>query len=108
MLDPVWVATEAAAKLKITVEQAQPSADAAVEYIATYTGILPADLPADDAQLNIGAPLMAMRIYQDAATPNGSTSSFDDGFTGLFTPKYLYSHLNEYFRNLPGASHGFA
>ena len=106
VLDPVWVAGEAAAKLKITEAQALPSAQAAVDYIATYTGL--EVLPDDDAQLNIGSVLMAMRIYQDAATPNGSTSSFDGGFTVLFTPKHLYSHLDEYFRNLPGATHGFA
>lgn len=105
-LDPVWVAAEAAIKLKVTEAQALPAAQAAVDYIATYTGL--ETLPDDDAQLNIGSVLMAMRIYQDAATPNGSTSSFDGGFSGLFTPKYLYSHLNEYFRNLPGATHGFA
>ena len=108
MLDPVWVAQEAAVKLKVTEADATPAAEAAVSYIATYTGIPAADLPDDDGPLNIGAPLLAVRIFQDAAVPSGSVSSFNDFTGGSFIPTRLYSHLEEYWRNLPGATHGFA
>jgi hypothetical protein len=99
-LDPTWVAAQAAIKLKVTEAAAQPAADAAVAYIATYHSVLETWLPDDDAQLNIGAPLLAVRIYQDAAVPSGSTSSFDDFTSGSFIPMNLYSHLDQYFRFL--------
>ena len=107
-LDPAAVAVIAAAKLKITEADALPASAAAVEYIADYVGITSDLLPADNPQLNIGAPLLAVRIYQDAAVPSGSTSSFDAFTGGVFIPRHLYSHLEEYWSNLPGASRGFA
>ena len=105
-IDPTAVAAAAAARLKITTEEAQPDADSAIAYIKNYCFADPAtgELPDTDTQVFKGAVLLTMRMYQDTPNPSGGLSSFDDFTAGGFTPTRLYSHLDQYWLHLAEGS----
>ena len=84
----------------ITPEAAERYVFAALDYIALDTGVAVLELPANDALLNQGTVLLAMRIYQDVPNYGGETNQIDPTFQGVYTPARLYSHLDEYWRHL--------
>ena len=96
-LDPTSIATKAAERLKITdVARVQPATDAAILYVESYTAN--PDLPDGKADLEQGLVLLTMRIFQDGPNPGG-ISSFDTFDSGTFTPRNLYSHLDQYWQD---------
>ena len=106
-VDIAALTAQVAGRLGITNEQAEPAVFAALDYIALDTGVAVLELPANDALLNQGTVLLAMRIYQDVPNLGGESNQIDPTFQGVYTPARLYSHLDEYWRHL-AVNFGFA
>jgi len=95
------ITADVAGRLGVTVEQAQPCVEAAIDYICDDTGLGTIQLPPDDSRLvSFGIPLLAMRMYQDTPLPSNAINEFDPTFAGSIVPQRLYSHLDEYWRHL--------
>jgi hypothetical protein len=101
-MDLAAVATCAANKLRVTDTETAPFAQAAYDYVISYTGIPDEAMPDTDDLLSVGLCLLACRIYQDTPNPSGGLSGFDDFTAGTFTPRNLYSHLDQYWTQLEG------
>ncbi len=100
-IDVAAIAADVAGRLGITVEQATPAVEAAIDYICDDTGLGSTELPGNDNRLvGFGIPLLAMRMYQDTPNLGGDTNQLDPTFAGIYTPARLYSHLDEYWRHL--------
>jgi hypothetical protein len=101
-LDTAAIETQVATDLRLDAPaDATDAVNSAIEYITADTGTDNTTWQDTDTLLVKGVTLLAERIYQDTPTPSGSVSQFDDGAFGQsFTPKLLYSHLQEYWRHM--------
>ena len=101
-LDLLAIETQVASDLGLAdPSDAAAAVSASTQYIENDTGSDPDGWEDSDALLVKGVTLLAERIYQDSPTPSGDISSFSDtAFGTSFTPKKLYSHLDEYWRHL--------
>jgi hypothetical protein len=111
-VDPVEIAA------RVAVLVARPADDpavveaceAAIEYVAIYTGRAEADPPLEvpsTALVRSGLVGYASRIYADQYAPNGSTSG-GEMFDPVISPEDLYKHWHHYFDALAVGAPGVA
>ena len=99
-LDVAALSAEVAARMGRDIADATGYVDAAALYVSNDTGVAVDALPANDALLNPGIVLLAMRIGQDTPIPGRATEQFDPVITDSVVAKRLYAHLDEYWRHL--------
>jgi hypothetical protein len=105
-LDPVLVAADVATNLHRPADDpvVGRAVAAAIEYVATYTGLAdlepPGPVPGDALTFN-GMVGFATRLYLDQYAPNGAQSAVGDNtFEPIFTPEDIYRHWHHYFDRL--------
>lgn len=103
MLNTSTIEARTAARLRVAADDPEltSAVAAAIAYVSTWTGVAVDDLPDTDPLVEVGAVLLAVRMYQDTGVPSRSLDAYGDvTLTGAVIPEQLDRHLSEYFGHI--------